>query len=108
MSKNPKKSKNNKYDNLSRPQAEFDFHDLGVLMPKDIQKLADQFLDKCKSRGLSKVLFITGKGLHSKNGAPVVKPTLKKYLSTLNFVDRVYEARRDRGGEGALEVILKN
>ena len=107
MSKNPKKSKNNKYDNLSRPQAEFDFHNLGILTPRDIQKLADQFLDKCINRGLSKIIFITGKGLHSRNGSPVVKPILKNYLSTLGTVERVYEARRDRGGEGALEVILK-
>jgi NDP-sugar pyrophosphorylase family protein len=56
---------------------------------------------------LSKIIFITGKGLHSRNGSPVVKPILKNYLSTLGTVERVYEARRDRGGEGALEVILK-
>jgi DNA-nicking Smr family endonuclease len=99
--------KKNKYDNLSKPQAEFDFHGLGVLTPNDIKDLADEFLSKAKSRNLSKVLFITGKGIHSKKGAPVVKPTLKKYLETLPFVSRVYEARRDRGGEGALEVILE-
>lgn len=101
-----RKSKKNKYDNLSKPQAEFDYHDLGVLTPKDIKNLANDFLAKCRDRGLTKVLFITGKGLHSRNGAPVVKPTLKRHLESLSFVERVYESRRDRGGSGALEVIL--
>lgn len=111
MSKNKKSkgsSKNNKYDNLSKPQAEFDYHDTGILTPRDIKQMADDFLDKCQRRGLTKVIFITGKGLHSKNGSPVIKPTLKKYLDSLPFVQRVYEGRRDRGGAGTLEVILDN
>ncbi|PIZ71303.1 hypothetical protein COY07_05185 [Candidatus Peregrinibacteria bacterium CG_4_10_14_0_2_um_filter_43_11] len=98
--------KKNKYDNLSRPEAEFDFHDRGVLASYHIRKLADDFLDDCRRRKLSKILFITGKGLHSKNGMPVIKPFLKKYLLSLSDVLRVYEGRRDRGGEGTLEVIL--
>lgn len=103
---NQKGSKSNKYDNLSKPQAEFDYHGLGVLTPKDIKTYADEFLETAERRGLTKIVFITGKGLHSRNGAPVVKPTLKKYLETLHFVERVYEGRRDRGGSGSLEVIL--
>ncbi len=101
-----RKPKPNKYDNLSRPQEEFDFHDRGVLLPNDIRRLANEFLDECKSRNLTKVIFITGKGLHSRNGMSVIKPFLKKYLSDLPFVSRVYEGRFDRGGEGTLEVIL--
>lgn len=103
----PKKTaKNNKYDNLSQPQDSFDFHNLGVLTPKNITNLADDFLHKCKRRGLTKILFVTGKGLHSRNGSPVVKPVLKSHLEKLPFVVRVYESRRDRGGQGALEVTL--
>ena len=106
MSKKKKSPKTNKYDNLSKPQAEFDFHDLGVLTPKEIRDHVWDFLKTAKSRGLNKVIIITGKGLHSKNGAPVVKPTVKKYLESKPFVTRVYEGRRDRGGAGALEVVL--
>jgi len=104
--KKERKQKVNKFDNLSQPQEEFDFHDRGVLLPHDIQKLADQFLDECRDRGLTKVLFITGKGLHSRNGMPVIKPMLKKYLQEQSCVVRVYEGRRYRGGSGTLEVIL--
>lgn len=98
--------KKNKYDNLSKPQDEFDFHSRGILNPADVRKLTDEFLAKCRKRKLTKVLFITGKGLHSRHGMPVIKPMLRKYLSSLPFVVRVYEGRRDRGGTGTLEVIL--
>lgn len=104
--KQGKPDKVNKYDNLSKPQEEFDFHDRGVLPMSVVQKMTDEFLDQCERRGLIKVLFITGKGLHSKKGMPVIKPFLKKYLGAHKNVVRVYEGRRDRGGEGTLEVIL--
>lgn len=104
--KSPKPKKLNKYDNLSKHQAEFDFHDRGMLHAGDIKRLADEFLDTCERRKLTKVLFITGKGLHSRNGSPVVKPLLKRYLLTLPFVVRVYEGRSTIGGSGTLEVVL--
>jgi len=106
MSKKSRPKKINKYDNLSKPQAEFDFHDRGILRESDVRELVDEFLDDCLRRKLTKVLFITGKGLHSKHGMPVIKPFLRKYLSNLSFVVRVYEGRYDRGGSGTLEVIL--
>ena len=104
--KGDRKKKTNKYDNLSKPEAEFDFHNRGVLTKQMMKELADEFLEECRDRNLSKILFITGKGLHSKKGMPVIKPFLKKYLSTKSYVLRVYEGRFDRGGGGTLEVIL--
>ncbi|MFC1656027.1 Smr/MutS family protein [Patescibacteria group bacterium] len=104
--KKQRKEKNNKYDNLSKPQAEFDFHDRGVLTQDHIRELVDEFIEECRDRGLSKVLIITGKGLHSRKGMPVIKPFVKKYLQDKPFVTRVYEGRFDRGGSGTLEVIL--
>lgn len=104
--KQPRKKKNNKYDNLSKPQAEFDFHDRGFLTMGDVKNMADEFLEKARKQGWSKIIFITGKGLHSRKGMPIVKPFLKKYLMSLPDVSRVYEGRRDRGGSGTLEVVL--
>lgn len=101
------KSKTNKYDNLSKPQAEFDFHGMKILTMSGVREMADEFIGKCKDRGLTKVLFVTGKGLHSKGGMPIIKPFLKKYLLEKSFVERVYEGRIDRGGSGTLEVIFK-
>jgi len=109
MAKKRKKEriqKINKYDNLSKPQEEFNFHGRGILTKNEIQKMTDGFLEECERRKLTKILLITGKGLHSKNGMPVIKPFLKKYLSQHSKVVRVYEGRRDRGGSGTLEVIL--
>lgn len=97
----------NKYDNLSKPEAELDFHDMGFLTMDMVRKITDEFIGTCRDRGLSKVLFITGKGLHSKKGMPIIKPFLKKYLSEKSFVDRVYEGRFDRGGTGTLEVVFR-
>jgi DNA-nicking Smr family endonuclease len=102
----PKKT--NKYDNLSKPQAEFDFHGRGALTMRKVQEMTDDFMQECRDRGLTKVLFITGKGLHSAKGMPVIKPFIKKYLTEKSFVERVYEGRFDRGGSGTLEVILKH
>ena len=102
------KNKVNKYDNLSQPQAEFDFHDRGLLTPGDMQRLIDEFMEECIDRGLYKVLIITGKGLHSRKGMPVIKPFVKKYLQDKPYVARVYEGRADRGGSGTLEVILES
>lgn len=104
--KKAKAQKRNKYDNLSKPQETFDFHGRGPLRQSDMKALADDFLEECERRGLYKVLFITGKGLHSAKGMPVIKPFLRKYLKTLPYVERVYEGRRDRGGTGTLEVIF--
>ena len=104
--KKQRPQKNNKYDNLSKPQEEFDFHNRGPLRQHEIQALTDEFLEKCENRGLTKVLFITGKGLHSAKGMPIIKPFLKKYLQGHPHVARVYEGRRDRGGSGALEGIF--
>jgi DNA-nicking Smr family endonuclease len=105
--KKKKPSKNNKYDNLSKPQATFDFHGYGPLRKDQMKAMAGEFLEECRDRGFTKILFITGKGLHSSKGMPVIKPFLKGYLQDLPDVVRVYEGRRDRGGSGTLEVILE-
>ena len=104
--KKQRKEKSNKYDNLSKPQAEMDFHGRGILTQSNIKEMVNEFIEECLDRKLTKVLIITGKGLHSKKGMPIIKPFVKKYLQDKPFVSRIYEGRRDRGGSGTLEVIL--
>lgn len=101
------KIQGNKYAHLSGPQATFDFHGKGILPKEEIYALAAEFVRKSFQQGFNRVLIITGKGMHSK-GAPVVGPLLIEYLPTLPEVQSVVLARRDRGGEGALEVILES
>lgn len=96
----------NKYAHLSGPEVTFDFHGEGIMTADEIRNRAEHFLKECRSKGCKNVLIITGKGLHSANG-PVIGPLLREYLPRLNIVQSVQTARRDRGGEGALEIELR-
>ena len=95
----------NKYAHLSGPQAELDFHNQGTLTPNQIEQQLNSFLEESQQKGLKKLLIITGKGLHSENGA-VVRPIIQNLLSNHPLVKTALTARRDRGGEGAIEVSL--
>lgn len=100
------KKKVNKYADKATYEAEFDFHNRGILLEKGIKQLALSFVLESRNNGFKKILIITGKGLHSRDGVAVIKPILKKYLLELDEVSRVSDARIDFGGEGALEVVL--
>ena len=99
-------TKNNKYAHLSEPESKLDFHTLGILLQEEVKKIADEYIQKSKQNNIKRLLFITGKGLHSKDGEAKIKPWLCSYLQKHTDVKKVAEARRDRGGEGALEVTL--
>jgi len=101
-----KKTKQNKYAHLSKPEAELDFHGMGILTENQVQSITDDFIKKSKQNKLKKVLIITGKGLHSRNEVAVVKPIVIAFLKRHEDVESCMEARRDRGGSGALEVTL--
>ena len=96
----------NKYAHLADPQAELDFHGQGILTPAQIRTMLDDFIAKSRSAGHSKLLIITGKGMHSRGGQAVVRPTVQAHLATHPAVTSFTKARRDRGGEGAFEVQL--
>lgn len=106
MSKKEKKRKVNKYEQATLAEDEFDFHGKGVLSEFEIRDMAHDFLWQAYQRRLYKVRIITGKGLHSKDGA-VIKPTLLTYIPTLPFVKQVTTAKIGEGGEGALNIILE-
>lgn len=102
-----RKSKNNKYEGINDPKAELDFHKYDSLTPAEIEQICDEFIGKCVKQKLDKILIITGKGLNSSYGIPVVKPNVVNYLKRDGRVFRFVEARRDRGGSGAFEVELR-
>ena len=95
----------NKYENLNKIQAEFDFHNLGILSPQAIYSLADEFILNSQKNKLKKISFIVGQGKHSKNG-PVIKPLLQEYLSTHSGVLKISLGKFAQGGEGVLVVDL--
>jgi len=104
--KKQKKLKNNKYANLTLPQKTLDFHNKGILIKQEIIQILTQFIDECINDKTEKALIITGKGLHSKNSQPIIKPIVYSFLKTNTKIKEVISARRDRGGEGAFEIKL--
>ena len=108
MGKKQRRKKINKYEDAGSPEAQIDFHGHGVLYPEDIEKMCSEFLDKSIKKKMKKILVITGKGLHSSEGGPVVKPVIVSFLKRDGRVFRFTEARRDRGGSGAFEVELNS
>ena len=87
-----------------KPEAELDLH--GMTTDEAAAKVLF-FLQDAIFQGLSTVLLITGKGLHSEGG-PVLRSAIESLLSKKN--EQVVEwsvAPRRYGGAGALVVFLR-
>ncbi len=91
---------------MSAPKAELDFHDFGPMKEAEIVNKVREFIGKCAAGQIDRILILTGKGSHSKDGRSVVKPLVERTLRKCEEVDFFADARRDRGGEGAIEVKL--
>ena len=65
------------------------------------------FLDACQDNGLRSVCIIHGKGLSSKNQAPVLKTRIGNWLAQRNEVLAFCQARPEDGGGGAVVVLLR-
>lgn len=96
----------NKYQHLQTPQAEFDFHNLGILTHDQILGLTDDFIQASVASGYKLVSIITGAGLHSKNG-PVVKPVVADFLTSHPSIQSFSEGKYTQGGQGVFIVKLK-
>jgi DNA-nicking Smr family endonuclease len=79
--------------------ATLDYHDRGVLLPYDIEKLLSEFLEDSYNLGHKQVLIITGKGL-------VVRPLVEKLLARNKYVTEFTQASFSNGHKGAFEVNL--
>jgi DNA-nicking Smr family endonuclease len=66
---------------------------------------AEIILDDVFSKNHSHIRIITGKGKHSKND-PVLRSFVAEYLLRNNF--RFNQSKLQNGGEGAIEVYLKD
>lgn len=91
---------------MSAPKAELDFHDFGPMKETEIVNKVRDFISECAAKQVDRLLIITGKGSHSKDGRSVVKPLVERTLRKCEEVAFFADARRDRGGEGAIEVKL--
>lgn len=89
-----------------KPQATLDLH--GCVRSEVASKLKT-FLKNGRALGFETLLVVTGRGLHSEGGEPIVRNEAELYL-TKNSDSLVAEwgrAPREYGGEGALLVFLK-
>ncbi len=70
-------------------------------------EMIQEFILQSVSHGLRKVAVITGKGLHSESGSGVLRDLALSLLSSSPYVQEVAPAPLNKGGAGALWVILR-
>ncbi|MBP5163629.1 MAG: Smr/MutS family protein [Spirochaetales bacterium] len=84
-------------------QDELDLHEMVL---DDALSATRLFLDRSFARGYRKVRIITGKGIHSKNGEAVLRPSVIEVCRNHPKVREVSVPKASEGGSGALSVIL--
>lgn len=84
--------------------AELDLHGNTVA---EAQEALAEFLSDCRIRGVRSVRIIHGKGLRSRDGRPVIKNKVARWLRHRDEVVAFCSARPVDGGTGALYVLLK-
>ena len=67
----------------------------------------DGFLRSCLQHGIRCVRIVHGKGHGSKNNAPVLKETVRRWLTQLEDVMAYAECDERDGGAGAVQVLLR-
>jgi DNA-nicking Smr family endonuclease len=84
--------------------------DLHGMTRDEAKRAVELFLRASRNAGKRCVLVVHGRGLHSKDQLPVLKDSLKTWLSTARFARHVLAfatARPVDGGGGAVYVLLR-
>jgi DNA-nicking Smr family endonuclease len=84
--------------------------DLHGMTREEAKAALDAYLFQARHSGKRCVLVVHGRGLHSKDQAPVLKDSLKRWMATARFADHVLAfatARPHDGGAGAVYVLLR-
>lgn len=89
-----------------KPQAKLDLH--GCVRSEVVPKVG-AFLKNGSALGFETLLIVTGRGLHSEGGEPVLRNETERYLSVNphGLIAEWGRATKEFGGEGALFVFLK-
>lgn len=67
----------------------------------------DGFLQSCLAHQIKCVRIVHGKGYGSRDGQPVLKQTLRRWLTQISAVMAYVETGEDDGGAGAVDVLLR-
>jgi DNA-nicking Smr family endonuclease len=85
------------------PQATLDLHGM---TSREAEQALEDFVLRCRRRGLGKVLIVHGKGHHSR-GEPVLQRVVRLYLEKSPYTGAFGPADRRHGGRGATWVMLR-
>ena len=116
--------KNEKLSNKDFEKKENKFHvtkslDLHGFTLDEANKKVESFLFDCFENKVSKVIIVTGKGLHSQNDKDpyvskefgILKNSVPNYIKSnselMNMINSIQEASIEDGGSGAFYIYLK-
>ncbi len=101
----PRRLKQLKQGRLT-PAASLDLHGL---QRQQVSEKISHFLQDAAYQGWQTLLIVTGRGLHSSDGEPVLRNEAERFLAAegKTLVAEWGRAPRQYGGEGALVVFLK-
>lgn len=82
--------------------------DLHGLKREEARAAIDRFLADCRDRRLRVVRIIHGRGLGSPGGVSILRLLSRQWLTRREGVLAFCQARQQDGGEGAVQVLLRN
>lgn len=85
-------------------EASLDLH--GATLDQARERL-DRFLATCLTHRIKCICIVHGKGYGSRDGKPVLKDTIRRWLSQLACVRAYIECDEHNGGSGAVQVLLR-
>ena len=111
----PDKDKNLK-KNFKKETQSFDFHGFSL---NEANKKINELINNSYNNGISKLIIITGKGIHSKNEKDpyiskdlgILKYSVPEYIKNnehlLSMINEVKDANIEDGGSGAFYIFMK-
>ena len=85
-------------------EASLDLH--GATLEQARERL-DQFLQSCLTHGVKCIRVVHGKGYGSKDGTPVLKEVVRRWLAQFDAILAYTECSEQNGGSGAVQALLK-
>lgn len=67
----------------------------------------DRFIQSCTEHKIRCVRIVHGKGYGSKDGEPVLKQTIRRWLTQMDAISAYVECPERDGGAGAVQVLLQ-
>ncbi len=108
---------NNTEREQNNKRYKFDLHGFSLL---DANKKVEELIFYCVNKGYKEILLITGKGIHSNTETDVysskdlsklkysVPEFIKSNAELSNIVFKIFDAKKNEGGDGAIVIKLKN